>query len=205
MTRCKTAGAAGFTLVESIVTMAILAIILVLVGGILMSTSRVLHQQQLESTGDTIVATMGNAAQSVLVGVDSSTVHLVGESDGSTSLVFRTTATDNSHPAGYYKLFVKDADSGTGQGGLWIARIGNGSETGADLARIEAIGPSTVDAGLTTSLVPSPTYTAQGTTTTCTLGGDDADPTLRIVVSDGQGAVVRDVTVSLLQLPTEGA
>ena len=45
MTRTSTQRTAGFTHVEGIVTMAILAIVRVLVGGILMSTSRVLHQQ----------------------------------------------------------------------------------------------------------------------------------------------------------------
>lgn len=200
MTRTSTQRTAGFTLVEGIVTMAILAIVLVLVGGILMSTSRVLHQQQLASASDTIVATVGDAAQSVLVGVEPSTVHLVTETNGATSLFFVTKATDNSHPAGSYKLFAKDADGGAGQGGLWIARVGN-----AGTAQAESVDPATVDASLTTSLVPAPTYTAQGTVTTCSLGGTDADPTLTISVRDGQGNDVREATVSLLAVPGEGA
>lgn len=200
MTRTSTQRTAGFTLVEGIVTMAILAIVLVLVGGILMSTSRVLHQQQLASASDTIVATVGDAAQSVLVGVEPSTVHLVTETNGATSLFFVTKATDNSHPAGSYKLFVKDTDGGAGQGGLWIARVGN-----AGTAQAESVDPATVDAGLTTSLVPAPTYTAQGTVTTCSLSGTDADPTLTISVRDGQGNDVREATVSLLAVPGEGA
>lgn len=198
MTRPNAQRTAGFTLVEGIVTMAILAIVLVLVGGILMSTSRVLNQQQLESASDTIVATVGDAAQSVLVGADPSTVRLVGKPD-SASLMFKTTATDNSHPSGYYKLFAKGAN---GQEGLWIARIGNGDE---DPNQVATVDPSTVDPGQTTSLVPAPTYTAQGATTLCTLEGTDNDPQLRIVVKDAQENTVRIATVSLLQLPGGGA
>lgn len=201
MIRPNAQRAAGFTLVEGIVTMAILAIVLVLVGGILMSTSRVLNQQQLESASDTIVATVGDAAQSVLVGADPSTVRLVSESsNNATSLMFKTTATDNSHPAGYYKLFAKGTD---GQEGLWIARIGNGDE---DPNQVATVDPSTVDADQTTSLVPAPTYTAQSATTVCTLSNDgNGDPTLTISVRDKQGKDVRSSTVPLLQLPSEGA
>lgn len=207
MTRPSAQRTAGFTLVEGIVTMAILAIVLVLVGGILMSTSRVLNQQQLESASDTIVATVGDAAQSVLVGAEPSTVHLVNEADGTTSVFFVTKATDNSHPAGSYKLFVKDTDDGAGQGGLWIARVGNADTSPSSMAQAEAVLPSTVDASQTTSLVPAPTYTAQGATTVCTLSKDDDndDPTLTISVRDKQGNDVRSATVPLLQLPSEGA
>jgi type II secretory pathway pseudopilin PulG len=207
MTRPSAQRTAGFTLVEGIVAMAILAIVLVLVGGILMSTSRVLNQQQLESASDTIVATVGDAAQSVLVGAEPSTVHLVHETDGTTSVFFVTKATDNSHPAGSYKLFVKDADDGAGQGGLWIARVGNADTSPSSIAQAEAVLPSTVDADQTTSLVPAPTYTAQGATTVCTLSKDDDndDPTLTISVRDKQGNNVRSATVPLLQLPSEGA
>lgn len=207
MTRPSAQRTAGFTLVEGIVTMAILAIVLVLVGGILMSTSRVLNQQQLESASDTIVATVGDAAQSVLVGAEPSTVHLVHETDGTTSVFFVTKATDNSHPAGSYKLFVKDADDGAGQGELWIARVGNADTSPSSIAQAEAVLPSTVDADQTTSLVPAPTYTAQGATTVCTLSKDDDndDPTLTISVRDKQGNDVRSTTVPLLQLPSEGA
>ncbi|MCC6109906.1 MAG: hypothetical protein LIV29_07740, partial [Denitrobacterium sp.] len=185
----------------------ILAIVLVLVGGILMSTSRVLNQQQLESASDTIVATVGDAAQSVLVGAEPSTMHLVHETDGTTSVFFVTKATDNSHPAGSYKLFVKDADDGAGQGELWIARVGNADTSPSSIAQVEAVLPSTVDADQTTSLVPAPTYTAQGATTVCTLSKDDDndDPTLTISVRDKQGNDVRSTTVPLLQLPSEGA
>ena len=207
MTRPNAQRTAGFTLVEGIVTMAILAIVLVLAGGILMSTSRVLNQQQLESASDTIVATVGDAAQSVLVGAEPSTVHLVHETDGTTSVFFVTKATDNSHPAGSYKLFVKDANDGAGQGELWIARVGNADTSPSSIAQAEAVLPSTVDADQTTSLVPAPTYTAQGATTVCTLSKDDDndDPTLTISVRDKQGNDVRSTTVPLLQLPSEGA
>ena len=205
MTRTGMQRTAGFTLVEGIVTMAILAIVLVLVGGILMSTSRVLHQQQLASAGDTIVATVGDAAQSILVGAEPSTTHLVKEANGSTTLFFATKATDNSHPAGSYKLFAKEANGDAGQGGLWIARVGNADTSTGGMAQAESVDPATVDAGQTTSLVPAPTYSAQGAVTTCTLGGTDADPTLTISVRDTEGASVRETTVHLLVLPDEGA